>query len=273
MRAEQNSDKKKNRGNSMRWRSGLGAFIPRHIPNRLVCGAMSLLSVMHRTSKKKCEENRKSNLMALRSGEAKKAPGKSKLTTELYQAVGGVLFTPGNYIENQQQWKNVRFGNRSTMAYSGCEILAVYNGLLALGECINEERLVDLISIFERKGAVWAGLFGTTPGAIRKYFEKQGYHVDMSYARRQNVINALGQKADTVLVMVYNDAYDIFQMIHTVNISKDTMGKFYAHNCYKLDANRQYISDGPFDTLWEAIHRMGRGKSEIVCVMGVSKRN
>jgi len=85
-------------------------------------------------------------------------------------------------------------------------------------------------------------------------------------------VNALGETSDTVLVMVYNDGQDIFKMIHTVNISKEKVtGKYVAHNCYKLNAQHQYISDGPFDSLWEAIHRMGQGKSEIVCVMGISK--
>ena len=268
MRNKQKSPGKVNTEKNRKWRSVLGAFVPQYVPNRIVCSVMSLLSFLHKTSKKKREENLAYNVQKL---ETKVIPGLD-MEAGVSAEVGGICFTPGKYVENQPQWKDIYFGKRSNMAYSGCEILAVYNGLLSLGECVNGDELSELISIFERKGAVWAGLLGTAPRAIRKYFEKRGYAVSLCYARRQDVVNALGETSDTVLAMVYNDGQDIFKMIHTVNISKEKVtGKYVAHNCYKLNAQHQYISDGPFDSLWEAVHRMGQGKSEIVCVMGISK--
>ena len=234
-------------GKKVTWKMRIGAFVPQYIPNRLVCGLMGLLSVLYRTPKTRREENRKHN------GELR-------------------LFIPGKYIENQSQWRIVRFGRKSTMAYSGCEILAVYNALLSLGECLSASELVELIGTFERNGAVWAGLLGTAPGAICKYFRKRGYKTEIRYRRDESTVNELGEEYDTLIVMFYNDAHDIFKMIHTVNISKDKEGKYWVHNCYKRQGIN-FVADGPHESLWNAIHNRDFRQCAVLCTIGIRKNS
>lgn len=268
MRDKQNLDKKRNMDYSAKWRMALGAFVPRHIPNRVVCGVMGLLSVLHRTSKRKREENRGVNLQICG------LDTKTNLTAEagLSASTESICFTPGKYVENQPQWKDVRFGKRSDMAYSGCEILAVYNALLSLGECLSALELVELISTFEGKGAVWAGQLGTAPGAICKYFRKRGYKTEIRYWRDESTVNELGEEYDTIIVMFYNDAHDIFKMIHTVNISKDKEGKYWVHNCYKRQGIK-FFADGSYESLWNAIHNRDFRERAVLCTIGIRKNS
>lgn len=263
MGSKQDTEDKVNRKRSVfhgKWRSFVGAFVPRYVPNRVVCGVMGLLSVLWRTPKRKIRENRIQNVKILQE----KKPGETSRQD-------GMCPAPGAYIENQPQWDNVCFGRKSTMAYSGCEIFAVYNALVSLGELPGGSDVAELIEVFEKRGAVWAGLFGTSPGAIRRYFLKGRFCVEVCYNRNPQVVNRLGKTSDTMLVMVYNDASDIFQMIHTVNVSKDETGKYYIHNCYCKGASGEYTYAGPFNTLWDAVCRMGGGRAALLWVLGIRK--
>lgn len=91
--------------------------------------------------------------------------------------------------------------------------------------------------------AVWAAQFGVAPRAICKYFHKRGY-----------------------------DAHDIFKMIHTVNISKNETGKYWVHNCYKRQGT-EFVSDGPYESLWNAIYNRGWRERAILCVIGIRKKS
>ena len=243
------------------WKAWFGRFVPKYIPNSLVAGAMGLLSVLHRTSKKQSEANRVHN--------------QEVLVEQVDTPQTKRFFKPGTFIENQRQWADVRFGSAFTMAYGGCEIFAVYNALVALGRELTGADLAELIGQFERKGAVWAGRLGVAPMAAYKYFRKQGYRVQRLSCRKEKKINALGEQYDTIIVTAYNNGNDIFGRIHTVNISKDEEGRFWGHNCYKQywpeKGGPVFVSDGPHATLWEAIHSMGGGKAEPICVIGIGK--
>ena len=77
------------------------------------------------------------------------------------------------YIENQSAWKGVAFG-KVDMAYSGCEIMAVYNILHALGKETGPELIGELIETFEKSGAALKGRIGSSPRAIRAHLKKMG---------------------------------------------------------------------------------------------------
>lgn len=239
----------------------LKVFIPQHVPNVVVSGVMGMLGLF-KTSKKQVELNRLHNTELL--VEKADAP-------ETRQ-----FFTPNTYIENQRQWGKVCFGSKYTMAYGGCEIFAAYNALLSLGREMSGQELVELISAFERKGVVLAGYFGSAPKAAYHYLRKCGYKVRLVSSREESVINALGEESDTVIVTVYNDGRDIFRMIHTVNISKDEEGKYYGHNCYKMQKDASggtvFVSQGPHESLCEVIREMSGGKAAVLCVIGISKK-
>lgn len=244
------------------WKKRLGAFIPRFVPNIILASVWGLLGVLKGTSGKRVAENRSHNHTLL--VEQAETPGIRS------------FFTPGTFIENQRHWKEVKFGGKYTMSYGGCEIFAVYNALLSLGEEMTGQRLVELISFFERRGAVWAGSLGVAPGAAWKYFKKQKYGVSFTWSRKESVIQKLGESSDTIIVTAYNDGRDIFQCIHTVNISKDAAGKYYAHNDFYSRRNakgeQEFVSHGPYETLWEAITHLSGGTAAPICVIGICKK-
>jgi len=81
------------------------------------------------------------------------------------------------------------------------------------------------------------------------------------------------QEQSVELDYILPDYYhDIFKMIHTVNVSKDAAGKYWVHNCYKRRATT-YMSDGPYEDLWSAIHNKESGERAVLCVMGIRKNS
>lgn len=243
------------------WNDRLAALVPRYIPNRLVAGVMGLLQMMRKTSKVKVKENCIQNRSILE--EQANVTGRK------------VFFRPATFIENQRKWDGVCFGRGYTMAYGGCEIIAVYNALLSLGKELSAGELAELISRFERKGAVWGGMWGVTPQSLKPYFKKLGYPVKKTWSRKEKPINRLGEESDTLIVTSYNNGDDVFDGIHTVNISKDEEGRFHVHNDYRYyrDANGSHIfvSHGPYDTLYEAVSKLSGGTAASLCVIGVKK--
>lgn len=243
------------------WKMRLAAFVPRYIPNRLVAGVMGLLQMLRKTSKAKIEDNFIENRQILEEQSGWR---------------GGVpFFYPGTFIENQRLWRKVSFGRDYTMSYGGCEIIAVYNALLSLGKELSAKELAELISQFERRGAVWGGLWGVAPQSVKPYLKRKGYHVKKSWSRKEKSLNCMGEESDTLIVTSYNNGHDIFDGMHTVNISKDEEGKFHVHNDYRTGSDGQgrivFVSHGPYDTLYQAVSNLSEGTAVPVCVLGVSK--
>jgi len=89
-------------------------------------------------------------------------------------------YKKGKVINNQNEWGNVKFGE-TDMAYAGCEIFATYNAMLMLGEKMNAKKLVNLITAFEKDGAVRDGKWGTSPDAVYNYIT-QTSHINFIYA-------------------------------------------------------------------------------------------
>ncbi|MBQ7774678.1 MAG: hypothetical protein IJ379_02065 [Lachnospiraceae bacterium] len=233
------------------------AWIPKHVSNRLVSKVMNLLGRIHRTREDKIMENSEHNREIL----VKQADSPETKR----------FFTANTYIENQRQWDRIRFGSKYHMAYGGCEIFATYNALLALGEQVSGQDLIELIQWYERNGAVWAGKFGGAPEAAYDYFCSEGYDVKMLFCRDENQVNALGEESDAIIVTVYNNKDDIMSRIHTVCITKDEEGHYWGHNCYKLLNSSKFVSDGPYADLWETIHNMGKSKSALLCAIGIRR--
>lgn len=243
------------------WKQRLATFVPRYIPNFLVAGVIGILRILQRTSKEKVEENFIEN---------------RKLLEEQSVIQGGVpFFRPGAYIENQRLWRKVNFGRDYTMSYGGCEIIAVYNALLSLGKELSGSDMAELISHFECRGAVRGGLWGVAPQAVKPYLKRKGYRVKKIWSRREKAINRIGKESDTLIVFSYNNGQDIFDGMHTVNISKDEERKFHVHNDYRTGPDGQgrivFVSHGPYDTLAEAVSNLSEGTAALICVIGVRK--
>lgn len=183
---------------------------------------------------------------------------------------GSGFYASGEYIENQAEWGDVKFGVKD-MSFSGCEIMATYNALKALGEPVSEQTVVDLIAMYEENGAVLGGLLGSSPYAIEDYFREQGYDVVTTTSHNEETINQIGESSDTVIVHAYNNKDDIKSQIHTVSITKEEDGSYAVHNGYYRPKN-EYIVNDDFGTLQEAIDAIGNvNNSSSIDVIGISK--
>lgn len=186
---------------------------------------------------------------------------------------GTAIYAENAYIENQNVWQEVKFG-ASDMRYSGCEIIAVYNALRALGEPVSERTVVDLIALYEQDGAVLGGKFGTSPYALEEYFKRNGYDVIMTTGREPSEINRIGERCDTVIVNAYNNRNDITAMIHTVSITREREGTYSVHNAYYIDnkkaGNDKYASKDGYGTLQEAIDAISKYAPLSIAVIGIS---
>ena len=203
------------------------AFIP-GLPNAFVVGALRFFSLFSFISKKRRDKNNKVNVEAVQTGS--------------YTGKDG-------FIENQHAMKQLCFG-KTDMAYAGCEIIAVYNALLSL-DCRKD--LCELISIFEKRGSVFGGRFGTSPYALYRYLMKTGMNVSFSFRRKD--FQKLAEESRVFIITYYNDAKDIMQQIHTICVTKDQNSVMYPHNAYctKKDINT-------IEGLEQGLGVQGRGK-------------
>lgn len=230
----------------------LRAFIPQHVSNRLLLNILGLCTHF-KISWKRARANHAANTEAFAKA----------------LSSGGGFYGQGGYIENQPQWKSVKFG-RYTMDYSGCEIIAVCNAILSLGEKLPEQGIADFIRFFEKRGAVLKGGWGVAPRAIYGFFKEKGYETHMSLSTKPGDVNRMGGEYATVIVTVYNDAKDITKQIHTMNASKDDKGRFVLHNCYRRGRDGSYIMGEPHALLWEAIKSLQGGAAMPICIIGIN---
>lgn len=186
---------------------------------------------------------------------------------------GESIYIPkaGSYIENQSQWENVKFGcsPNSNMSYSGCEIIATYNALSALGESTSADTMVNMISTYEKDGAALFGEFGTSPHAIENYMKDAGYQVQTTTSTDAEKINAIGDNSDVIIATVYNDKNNITGQIHTVCITKTPEGNYVAHNTGKYNG-KKYEESEKVSTLNEAINQIST-EPQAINIVGVKK--
>lgn len=248
-------------------RMKLRGFIPHKVPNKVVLGALEVLSkigkafnkLRSRAVKGMIEQHREDNIYKLAKG--------------ISDGNGGIkkIYSTGDYIENQSEWKEVKLG-KSNMGYAGCEIMAVYNALKALGKKVSEQTIADLIAAFERGGIVLDGRWGTSPYAIKNYFKGNGYNVEATTVHDTEIINKIGENSDTVIVSVYNNKDDIFGMIHTVSITKEVNGTYSVHNAGGNYNHRSgiYEAKKDYETLQEAINDISDRNPLSISVIGIS---
>jgi len=155
----------------------------------------------------------------------------------------------------------MRYG-KVTMKYAGCEIIAVYNALFDIfkREIIS---LPDMISRFEKDGMVLSARFGTSPKALVSFLKNE--KLNTCITTHESQFDQMGEESDTLILTMYNDRFDIFEQIHTVNISKSG-GRFTAHNVY---CNGSVV--GPYDSISELIEHINRGRAKGISLIGIKK--
>jgi len=164
------------------------------------------------------------------------------------------------YIENQHNYDDMYYGNK-TISYCGCEIIATYNAIYDLTGT-HTITFPEMIKSFEENGIVLGGQFGTTPRSIEEYLNKQGFKTVSS--TKINEYDKIGEISDALILVKYNDKYNIMNMVHTVNITKKG-GKFFVHNNGK---NCHLVGYGSITDLLEKIDD---GKAKDIFLIGIFK--
>ena len=165
------------------------------------------------------------------------------------------------YIENQHEYTDMYYGNK-TMSFCGCEIISAYNALFDLTGNPNIS-LPEMINEFEKDGIVLSGFFGTAPRAIEDYFKNHGFKTISSTKKEE--YDKIGEKSDALILTLYNDKYDIFNMVHTVNITKKD-NKYYVHN------NGYNSCLEPYNSISDLLLRINNGNSKDIFLIGIMKK-
>lgn len=186
------------------------------------------------------------------------------------------VLDPAGFIENQAQWGAVRFGSgkNHTMRYSGCEIIATFNALTALGERADAARMAELIRHYEGDGAMRNGEFGVSPGAIRDFFLEKKWEVRVTDAKDGEQLDAFGSENDVLIATAYNDKNDIMAQVHTVCVTKNESGGYVVHNAYCRSKKGYVQKDNGgkgYAGLWDAIAAIHEAAAPI-SVIGLKKR-
>lgn len=219
------------------------AFIPNKISNRVVLLVLEWMRSFQKIFGKKCYDHKVFNENNMKKHEDS-------------------IFKFDGYIEDQKNYADLQYG-KSTMDYSGCEILAVYNAITNL-EGKEMISLPDLISIFEKDGMILSGKFGTTPKSLMDFLKLSGY--ETFYACKMELYQEVDSKSDSLILSFFNDKDDIKKGIHTVHISKEN--KFYiAHNVYCNGSVPKLYS-----SLDELIKNINNGKIKCISLIGIKKK-
>ncbi len=212
----------------------IAQWIPTHVSPKLVVWVYGVLDRLIYIKRSVRKENRSVNDRVLNSESSPYKQG---------------------YIENQSEWKDIKFG-RSTMAFSGCEIMAVYNVLYALDRGRGAKLIGELIEEFEKSGAALKGVIGSSPKSIRRHLLKRG--IDCSIVWKEEDIDP---DCKLAIATVYNDKKSLYSQIHTITFTKDENG-FRAHNA----RSRQKY----YPTLREAINGVG-SDPKMICAIQIDK--
>ncbi len=269
-------------------------YIPHNISNEFLLGILHAKATKEASVKKELTPAPAMKAMVI---EYHKSYNMNVLNKSIEDNANGkkAFYVSGEYIENQAEWGEVKFGV-SNMSFSGCEIMATYNALKALGEPVSEQTVVDLIAMYEEEGAVLGGLLGSSPIVIEDYFREQGYDVVTTTSHDPETINQIGESSDTVIVNAYNNKDDITSQIHTVSVTKEEDGSYAVHNGYRYilendeddkvdnkkgddgegdneeEGNKKFVAQKGFGTLQEAIDAIGnKNNSSSIDVIGISK--
>ena len=231
------------------------SFIPKHVNNRTFLRLYRLAALIH-VSRRTSNINYGKNLIQLRSMNRYLQNNRSA------------------YIENQNEWSEIIYGAgpHHNMKYSGCEIIATFNALRAVGalaDCDAAESMAGLIRYYEANGAALLGEFGVSPKAIETYFVRHGFSVASTEKDDNKDLDTVDSKSQVLIVTVYNDVNDITKQVHTVCITKDAVKGYVLHNAYRKDEHGVYRESIPYTTLKEAINHISGYEPKLIYLIGI----
>ena len=221
------------------------SFVPQRVSGRTALGFMEFLRAVQPRRAVLAEGNLYGNLYAY-----------SKHRERVSQQDG--------YIEDQENYTDLRYGT-VTVAYAGCEVIAVANvlnalrraGLLGNKKC---RELPHLLYSFEMNGKILGGRFGTSPGSLRDYMRYCGFEAEL-YTEPGNFSTA-AEISDVLILTCYNDGKNLLREVHTFCISKED--GYRTHNAYHRGrAGRRYEN---FDDL---LRDLNGGLAKPICLIGI----
>lgn len=192
---------------------------------------------------------------------AKEYPGNLEQNTQNFPNHFYAINENRGYIEDQRNYEDMKYG-LTTIAFSGCEIIAVYNALYDLTGEKNRD-FPGLIDYFEKNGILLYGYLGTEPLAIEEYLIKLGFET-MSSTEKEDYPN-IQDKCDVFILIKYNNKNDITKMIHTISISKRN-GKFYLHNSGFSGHLDEY------ESIMEILSKINNGNAQEIYLIGIKKK-
>ena len=190
----------------------------------------------------------------------KNYPGNLDHNKQAFETHKSVIKSNNGYIEDQHNYKDMKYGYK-TIAYSGCEIIAVYNSLYYLTKDENID-FPQMIDYFEHDGILIDGEFGTTPRALEEYINSKGYRTQSSYDIKD--YDKIGDKCDVFIITFYNNKEDIMDMIHTVALTKEGK-KFHIHN------NGRNSHQIGYNSITELLEKINNGKAKDIFLIGINK--
>lgn len=116
------------------------------------------------------------------------------------------------------------------MGAVGCELIATYNALLALG---NPMSIADIAWEYRSWGMVLDGHFGTHPSAVPLFFEAMGYSVTTLYnsdVYSYKAFDYLLTDSTVAILSYWNNADSVGDGLHTVTIKRGSEGKILVYN-------------------------------------------
>ena len=228
--------------------------IPGKLNNRRIVGTIERLRRIEKRVKRNFSENDIANREAYEKLKASPNHG-------AYVLAGMKMHSTGNgpfLIERQSELTNMSLG-KSTLDYSGCEVIAVYNLLLKYDGGSFMVSLPELIEIFENDGILHAGRFGVSPRSILEYLRRIGLKVN--YTEDESDFDLLGAFCDHFILTVMNDRDDIFKQVHTFYISKE-QDKLTAHNA---GLSMRYFE------ISEIIKALPGGRAKGICLIALKE--
>lgn len=210
----------------------LARWIPEHISGKAIVAVYWLMNIFNYIPASVRKEHVRYNLKKL----------------------GNVL--DSGHIDNQSSWKDIRFG-AVDMAYAGCEVIATYNVLLETNKGCGPEYMAELISDFEKNGAVLGARIGTSPLAVKKQLDKRGIKTRLLWKTEQ-----VSENARLFIATIINNKKDLYDQIHTVAISKQEKG-YVVYN-----ASRRVVGN----TLENAIFQSSKDPV-LVCILEITNEH
>ena len=221
------------------------SFVPQRISGRTALGFMEFLRTVQPRRAALARENLYENLYAY---------GKHR---ERVSRQSG-------YIEDQENYTDLRYGS-VTVAYSGCEVIAVANVLNALrragliGDDVLKE-LPQLLYSFEMNGKLLGGRFGTSPGALRDYMRSCGFETWL--CTDPKLFPIVAKISDVLMLTCYNDEKNLLMEVHTFCISKED--GYRTHNAYNRGrAGYRY------ERFEDLLRELNGGAAKPICIVGV----